>query len=300
MSSDISGTAGDLVVDTFGVDLGLSTLTEARNAKVFIGEGDSRLLIESESNTVEDVIAGLTLDLRSASSGPVTVNVTRDEAGIIESVEGFVTAFNDVIDRINTYDTYDSETETRGPLLGDPTVSRVRSEMYRALQQSAVGIETSYRYLSQIGIKVTTDGKIELDKAKFNAAYESDPEAVENLFAAFEQQGSSTTEISEGVTVNDTSTTYTVLGFGDIFEQLAERMTNSIDGTMTLADQQFETLLEAQDDRISRIDERLEAKRVRLQREFVAMEESLARLQSQQSSLGSLNQNIAIAGSLLG
>ncbi|MBC02112.1 MAG: hypothetical protein CMJ34_02240 [Phycisphaerae bacterium] len=300
MSSDISGAAGDLVVDTFGVDLGLSTLTEARNAKVFIGEGDSRLLIESESNTVEDVIAGLTLDLRSASSGPVTVNVTRDEAGIVESVEGFVTAFNDVIDRINTYDTYDSETETRGPLLGDPTVSRVRSEMYRALQQSAVGIETSYRYLSQVGIKVTTDGKIELDKAKFNAAYESDPEAVENLFAAFEQQGSSTTEISEGVTVNETSTTYTVLGFGDIFEQLAERMTNSIDGTMTLADRQFETLLEAQDDRISRIDERLEAKRVRLQREFVAMEESLARLQSQQSSLGSLNQNIAIAGSLLG
>ena len=151
-----------------------------------------------------------------------------------------------------------------------------------------------------MGIKVTTDGMIELDKAKFNAAYENDPEAVENLFAAFEQQGSSSTEIADGVTISEINTTYTTLGFGDIFEQLADRMTNSIDGTITLADQQFETLLEAQDDRISRIDERLEAKRVRLQREFVAMEESLARLQSQQSSLGSLNQNIAIAGSLLG
>ena len=300
MSSEISGLSGDLVVDTGDVDLGLATLTEARNAKVFIGEGDSRLLIESDSNVVEDVIAGLTLDLQSVSDDPVVVNVTRDEAGIVESVESFVAAFNDVIDRINAYDTYDSETETRGPLLGDPTVARVRSELYRSLQQSAVGVETSYRYLSQVGIKVTTDGNIELDKAKFDAAYESDPVAVENLFAAFEQQGSSSTEIADGVTVSDINTTYTTLGFGDIFEQLADRMTNSIDGTITLADRQFETLLEAQDDRISRIDERLEAKRIRLQREFVAMEESLARLQSQQSSLGSLNQNIAIAGSLLG
>ena len=300
MSSEISGLSGDLVVDTQGVDLGLATLTEARNAKVFIGEGDARLLIESESNLVEDVIAGLTLDLKAVSDGPVTVNVTRDESGIVDSVESFVTAFNDVIDRINTYDSYDSETETRGPLLGDPTVSRVRSELYRALQQPAVGLETSYRFLSQVGIKVTTDGKIELDKAKFDAAYENDPQAVENLFAAFEQQGSSTTEIAEGVTISEINTTYTSLGFGDIFEQLADRMTNSVDGTLTLADRQYETLLEAQDDRISRIDERLEAKRVRLQREFVAMEESLARLQSQQSSLGSLNQNLAIAGSLLG
>ncbi|MCP4835122.1 MAG: flagellar filament capping protein FliD [Phycisphaera sp.] len=300
VSSEISGLSGDLVVDTGGVDLGLGTLTEARNAKIFIGEGESRLLVESDSNKVENVVAGLTLDLRSASTGDVTVNVTRDETGIIESVENFVAAFNDVVDRINTYDSFDSETETRGPLLGDPTVSRLRSELYRALQQSAVGIETGYRYLSQVGIKVTTDGMIELDEAKFNTAYENDPEAVENLFAAFEQQGSSSTEIADGVTISEINTTYTTLGFGDIFDQLASRMTNSVDGTITLADKQYETLLEAQDERIARIDERLEAKRLRLQREFASMEETLARLQSQQSSLGAISQNLSIAGSLLG
>ena len=163
-----------------------------------------------------------------------------------------------------------------------------------------MGVDTTYRYLSQVGIRVTTDGKIELDKSKFNAAYEADPDAVANLFTAFEQQGSSSTEIADGISVDETTTTYTALGFGDLFKQLADRMTNSIDGTLTLADRQYETLLEAQDDRIERIDERLEAKRLRLQREFAAMEESLARLQSQQSSLGAISQNLGVASALIG
>lgn len=300
LASEISGLAGDLVVDSHGVDLGLSTLTRAQNAKVFVGEGDSAILIESDSNTVEDVVPGVTLDLLATSSSPVTVNISRDRAGIVEAVERFVTTFNDVIGRINDYDTYDAETETRGPLLGDPTVSRVRGEIYRALQQPAVGVDTQYRYLSEVGIRVSKDGKIELNKEKFDAAYESDPEAVANLFTAFEQQGSSSETIADGVTIDRTTTTYTAKGFGEIFKQFVDRMTNSIDGTMTLADRQFQTLIDSQNDRIERIDDRIEAKRLRLQREFATMEASLAQLQSQQSSLGAISQNIAMAGALIG
>lgn len=300
LASEISGLAGDLVVDSGDVDLGLGTLTKAQNAKVFIGEGDTAILIESDSNTVEDVVPGVTLDLLSTSDSPVTVNVTRDRTGIVEAVERFVTTFNDVIGRINDYDTYDAETETRGPLLGDPTVSRVRSEIYRTLQQAAVGVDTQYRYLSEVGIRVTTDGEIKLDKEKFDAAYDADPEAVANLFTAFEQQGSTSETISEGITVDRSTTTYTSQGFGDLFKQFVDRMTNSIDGTMTLADRQFQTLIDSQNDRIERIDDRIEAKRLRLQREFAAMEASLAQLQSQQSSLGAISANLASAGALLG
>lgn len=300
LSSAISGLAGDLVVDTNGVDLGLSNLTEARNAKVFIGEGQNSVVVESTSNTIENVVAGVTLDLLSTSESPITVNIARDEASIDEAVTAFVDGFNAVIDAFNTYDSYDAETESRGPLLGDPTVSRVRGEMYRALQQRAVGVDTQYQFLSEVGIRVSTDGKIKLDEAKFSAAYEDDPAAVKNLFAAFKQQGSSTRTISEGITVNETTTSYTTLGFGDIFDQLVDRLTNSIDGTLTIADRQFQTLIDAQDDRIERIDERLDAKRIRLQRQFATMEETLARLQSQQSSLGAISQNLATAGALLG
>jgi flagellar hook-associated protein 2 len=300
LASEISGLAGDLVIDSGGVDLGLSTLTKAQNAKVFIGEGDNAILVESDSNTVEDVVPGVSLDLRAVSSSPVSINVTRNRTGIIEAVERFVTTFNDAIGRINEYDNYDVETEKRGPLLGDPTVSRVRSEMYRTLQQAAVGVDTQYRYLSEVGIRIGKNGEIDFKKEKFEAAYENDPAAVANLFTAFEQQGSTTETIAEGITVDRTTTTYTAQGFGEIFKKFSERMTNSIDGVMTLADRQFQTLIDSQNDRIERIDDRIEAKRTRLQRQFAAMEEALAKLQSQQSSLGAISQNIAMAGALIG
>ncbi|HAC08893.1 MAG TPA: hypothetical protein DCG14_04475, partial [Phycisphaerales bacterium] len=134
----------------------------------------------------------------------------------------------------------------------------------------------------------------------FEEAYAEDPEAVENLFAAYESTGTSTETIAPGVTVDNITTTYDELGFGDLFKQAVEKLTNSIDGTVTLASRNFDALIDAQNDRIAEIDQRLAAKELRLFREFTAMETTLARLQSQQSSLGMISQNLSTAGALIG
>ncbi|MCP3858439.1 MAG: flagellar filament capping protein FliD, partial [Phycisphaeraceae bacterium] len=102
------------------------------------------------------------------------------------------------------------------------------------------------------------------------------------------------------VTVDNITTTYDELGFGDLFKQAVEKLTNSIDGTVTLASRNFDALIDAQNDRIAEIDQRLAAKELRLFREFTAMETTLARLQSQQSSLGMISQNLSTAGALIG
>ena len=299
LSSTISGVNGELIVDT-DVNLGLSTLTEARNAKVFIGEGASSVLVESSTNQVEDVLAGISLDLVSASSDVVNVNIARDNEGILGAVNLFVTSFNEVVSRMNEYDTYDAENEVRGPLLGDSTVSRIRLDMYRTLQQPALGVDTQYRYLADVGIRVGKDGQIEFNEQKFKDAYEEDPQAVDNLFSAFESEGSSTETIAPGVTIDRVNISYSKLGFGDLFDQLVDKLTNSVDGTVTYADKRFQSLIDSANDRIERIDERLLAKQDRLQREFIAMETALAQLQSQQGSLGLIGQNMAMAQSLLG
>ena len=295
LSSAISGRDGELVVDTGHTELGFSELTKARNAKVFIGEGSTAVLLESTSNIVKNVLAGITLNLHSASNDPVTVLVSRDEGSILEAVNHFVTTFNDLIGRIREYDQYDSETETRGALLGDPTVARVRSDLYRTLQQAAPGIDTQYRHLFEVGIRVGKDGAIEFDESRFKEAYESDPGAVENLFAAFESEGSASEEIAPGVTVNRVDITYTKLGFGDLFDQAIAALTNSENGMVTFADERFQDLIDSANTRIERIDDRLEIKRDRLQRQFVAMETVLAQLQAQQGPLGMISQNLMLA-----
>ncbi|MCZ6493328.1 MAG: flagellar filament capping protein FliD [Planctomycetota bacterium] len=299
-SSNITGRLGELIIDSGGVDLGLTTLSDGRDAKVFFGSDDPSqgFLITSSSNSISDVVPGVTIDLVSASDDPVTVTVTRDTQKIEDAVFQFVTTFNDAIGRINDYDSFDVDTEERGPLLGNSTTARLRSALYRVAQGLATGVETQYQRLSQVGIRIGAEGVLTFDKDKFREAYENDPQAVENLFAAFKGSTTTTKEIAPGVTVNVTEQTFTVLGFGDLFDQLLDGLTNSIDGTMTLADQVFQDQIDLTKSRIDAFNVRLDARRARLERQFVAMETALAQLQGMNNALLSLSGNLALAQSL--
>ncbi|MCZ6734196.1 MAG: flagellar filament capping protein FliD [Planctomycetota bacterium] len=299
-SSNITGRLGELIIDSGGVDLGLTTLSDGRDAKVFFGSDDPSqgFLITSSSNSISDVVPGVTIDLVSASDDSVTVTVTRDTQKIEDAVFQFVTTFNDAIGRINDYDSFDVDTEERGPLLGNSTTARLRSALYRVAQGLATGVETQYQRLSQVGIRIGAEGVLTFDKDKFREAYENDPQAVENLFAAFKGSTTTTKEIAPGVTVNVTEQTFTVLGFGDLFDQLLDGLTNSIDGTMTLADQVFQDQIDLTKSRIDAFDVRLDARRARLVRQFVAMETALAQLQGMNNALLSLSGNLALTQSL--
>ena len=301
-TSEIAGTLGDLVIDDGGFGLNLTTLSEARDSKVFFGSEDPALatLIKRSSNTLDNVVPGVSIDLHSASDTPVTLTVSRDTETIEEKIAEFAAAFNDSIGRIEQYDFYDIETEQKGVLLGSPTTAQVRNALYRTVQQKATGVETQYQYLSQVGLSVGSGGVLNFDRAKFQEAYDTDPEAVENLFTAFQGSTTTTEEIEPGVTVEISQQSYTKLGFGDLFDQLMDKLTNSIDGTMALADDAIQSQIDLTEDRIEDYDERLEAKRSRMEREFAAMEAALAQLQSQSNALLSLVNNLSLTQGALG
>ncbi len=303
-SAEIAGIAGDLLIDDGGFGLDLVTLTEARDARVLFGSGDpaTATLIQRNSNSIANVLPGVTMTLLSASEDPVTLTINRDTAAIEERIAGFVAAFNDAVGRIDQYDFFDVDTEKRGPLLGNPTTGRVRAALFRTLQQRATGMDTQYKYLSQVGITVASGGEaIAFNSEKFRTAYGTDPEAVENLFTAFQGTSNTSEEIAEGVTVTTTGQTHTVLGFGDLFDQLLDGITNSIDGSVTLADETFQGQIDLTNSRIEAFDDRLAAKRARLEQQFAAMESALAKLTSQQNAILSLAGNLALSQqSLLG
>lgn len=297
-SSQISGLAGELIIDTGGVDLGLTTLVKAQDAKIFFGSENPEegFLITSSSNTVKNVVEGLTLNLVSASDSAVTINVTSDTQAVVDKVSGFVQSINDAIDRIDEYDFYDVEKEERGVLLSNPTSARVRQELFNALRTPAEGVTTQYTRLSQVGITVGSDGDVTFDEAKFRAALEADPTAVENLFTAFEATTSTSEEVVPGVTVTtESSQSFSRLGIGDYFSQLIDDLTNSVDGTLKLADNAFDSQIKLMNERIERLDEQLLVKRARLEAQFAAMESALAQLQNQSSALSSIAANVALS-----
>ena len=148
---------------------------------------------------------------------------------VVAAVKAFTDAFNEAVTKIDEYDSYDSENEVRGPLLGDSTVGVVRSRLFSTLQQKAQDVDGPYQYLSQVGIRLGSSGEIELDEDKFLAAYQSDPVGMESLFNTFDSQ-TTTSEVlgdpDSGITVDVNSTVYVSLGFGDLFDRLMEDLTD--------------------------------------------------------------------------
>lgn len=289
-TSETSGSVGRFVVDTGNLDLNLRTLAEGRDAVVFFGGGDAAgsVLLTSPTNSITNVVSGLTIDLNQTTQDPVEVVVTRDVERIEETMAGFVEAYNKVIERISFHERYNSETQEKGALLGDVTVGNVRTSLIRTVNARPIGTDPTFDFLVQVGVRVGEGGKLEFDEERFRSAYEQDPEGVEELLTAFELDDQTEEEIQPGVFVNRTGDKFSRLGVMAQIANLADSLTSSIDGFLTRRKETLDTQIRLQEGRITQFDAQLANRRTRLERQFLAMEEVIANLQTQQQALASL------------
>ncbi|MBK7404711.1 MAG: flagellar filament capping protein FliD [Phycisphaerales bacterium] len=277
--------------------LNLRTLDKGEDSRVFYGAADpaKAVLLTSSANTLDSVIPGVTIDLKNVSSDPVTLTVSRDSAKIESAINNVITAYNTIVDRIATLTKYDPETDSKGALLGESTVGNLRSALARTALSTPVGVDGEYQRLTDVGITFTDGGKLSLDRDKLRSAMENDFQAVKDLFAAREQiPTDGETEIGDGIFVKNTSSKdqFSKLGMMFIFEQLGDQYLDSVDGILPNKDKTFTDQIDLQQKRVDQFNVQLEAKRQRLQTQFLAMEQALASLQSQQSALGSLTQSL--------
>lgn len=291
-----SGSVGRLTIDSGDVNLGLSALTVGRDAVAFYGAADpaQAVLLTSSTNTLDNVINGVTIDLNATSSTPVELVISRDTAAIETSIKVFVESFNAVFARIDKYDTYNQETNQRGALLGDASIEQIRQGLLAAVQGEPRNVDGQFTRMFQVGVKIGSGGKLEFDAERFRNALEQDPDSVERLFAAFEQAPTEPEVLltdDDGnpiATTPSTTTTFTTLGVAEIIKQLADSLSNASDGLLTRRKNTLDDQIKQQNDRIAGFDESLARKRARLQAQFIAMERAIASLQGQQSALGSI------------
>jgi flagellar hook-associated protein 2 len=218
----------------------------------------------------------------------VELVVTRDTAAMEKAIGSFVDAYNDVLDTIRKYETYDSESNRRGVLLGDGTSSTIKSRLFSTVQGRADGVESQFSFIFEVGVKIGSGAKLEFDAEKFREAFEQDPIGVENLFAANRLAPREPIEISPGITVQPTEDSFLQLGVAEKLEKMVEEITNSIDGLLTGRTRTLDSIIDSQRDRIESIDGQLEAKRLRYETQFASMERAIAQLQTQSSALSSL------------
>jgi flagellar hook-associated protein 2 len=141
------------------------------------------IAITSASNTVNNAIQGVTLNLTKADpSSPTTLSVATDDSGISTALNNFVTAYNGLNTTMAQLTAYNSSTSTAGLLLGDPTADaleeRLRSVMSQSLPSGALST------LEQVGLGFNSDGSLSLNSTMLNSAVQSNAGDFAGLFSA--------------------------------------------------------------------------------------------------------------------
>jgi len=293
LSARSSGSAGRSIIDTGGFDLGLTTLSKGDDAVVFFGSSDpaKAVLLTTSSNTLDNVIQGVTVDLASTSSQPVELTVTRNLEQIETDIGAFVEAFNTVMSKLDQHDRFDAKTETKGILFGDPTVASMRRDLLSTIQGQPTGISGSFDRLFEVGVKLGSNGQIEFDREKFRASFEADPQGVSDLFAARSLiPKNEFTDLGNGVKVRNTASNdqFSSLGVAEMIAQVMGNYTNTVNGRLTNKNDSLDDLIKIQEGRVTDLNGRLDAKRARLERQFLAMEQAIAQLQTQSQALSQL------------
>jgi flagellar hook-associated protein 2 len=178
-SDDING------LSQFTFNQSFKHITESvipENAKFSV----NGIAIERASNTITDVVEGVSFTLTGETTSPAVITVSRDTDAVLERVQEFVDKFNEVKNILNELTEFNpSNTAESGVLLGDSTVRAVNTQMRQILGQVVPGLgSSSVRSLAEIGISTDrTNGNLSIDEIAFKKQLNDNPDDVVALFA---------------------------------------------------------------------------------------------------------------------
>lgn len=183
-------------------------VTEPQNAVIWLN-GDK---IERSSNTIKDLITGVTLELREVSEKEgssfkeESLTITEDTSKVKSLIEEFVKNYNSYLSTVASVTKYTAPDRDKlgegeiplpdtnnGALFSDGNLRRLTSQLKATVSgeyRDAGDVITS---LGRLGITVTFDGKtgddrsgalgtLTIDSKKLDAALKDNPKEVEALF----------------------------------------------------------------------------------------------------------------------
>jgi flagellar hook-associated protein 2 len=234
-------------------------VVEARNAELTI----NGVHIESASNALASGIPGVTVTLLKESATTI-VNVGQDDDDLVSRVNAFASAYNDLV-KFASDQTAAANKGTAGTLGRDSLLKSLRGSLRNAL----VTLQGSgtYKNLAEVGIGFNRTGQITVNASALKEALAADTGAVRDLFT------------------NTATGAFTSVGH--ILDEYTQSGGFVPDARARITDQ-ISRIGKRSDDLAAR----LAVRRAALQREFIAADQAMSRLKSQQGALSSFSTNL--------
>lgn len=259
-----SDTAAEITASGGNIFTGLTFASAAAVAGSVTINGNT---VTRSTNTITDLVPGLTINL--VGTGNSTITVAQDNSALSSKVSAFVTAFNTLDKSLKDISSYDATAKKGAILYGDSTINSLRREI-RSIITSTLGVDatTSYNRLSQVGVSFKSDGTLSLDSTALNTAISANFNKVAKLFSG------------TGVSTDS-------LGLHGFAYQLNTVLTSAtgIDGSITNRKSSLQS-------DVRRLQARAEQEQLRLadlqqmyQRQYTALDKTVASLNSMASYL---------------
>ncbi len=225
LSSSSTGASNSIKITTSGGDGSIGSLLDydpagtqnlsqtlaAQNANLTV----NGIAITSASNTLSEVIQGVTLSLKNTTATPISLTVARDTASINTVVSGFIDAYNALASQIKSRSAFGTDGKSGGALSGDGTLRLMQEQMRNIFNTPATG--GSLTTLSQVGISFQRDGSLLLDSSKLNNAVSTNFSDVSNLFSS-----------STGFATRLGAWAKTTLSAGGLIDTRSQNLTQSV------------------------------------------------------------------------
>ena len=222
------------------------------------------LPVTSSSNTVSDVVPGVTLTLSKQVDS--IVRVSRDTDGVKSLVKNFMDAYNAVVQF--TTDQQTAANNGQVNIARDPLLRGFRDNMRAALLGQYTG--GAFDRLASVGIGFDRNGKMVLDAATFDKSMSTNAADVQTLFS-----GASGVAGAFG-TITTLLDDYTKAG--GLVATVRDRMNIEVTHMST---------------RLDSMQAALDIRRQSLQQEYTAADLAMSQLKSQAGSLQNLGSGIS-------
>jgi flagellar hook-associated protein 2 len=246
MTETVTGVLGQSLSD------GINPLVvqDAANASLTV----DGLAMTRKTNSVSDVIPGVTLNLKAINTTAETLVVSNNVEGTKTNLTKFVDAYNAILKLVQGNLATSAGADRSTNLSGDPTVRSLQGNLQR-LMTTVVGTG-NIRSLADVGIKSGRDGSLTLDSATLTKAMGADANAVNALFS--------------------TATT----GLAAVTESTINRYGNFVDGLLTSRSKGLQSTVKKMDEQIAAMQLRIDSKKTALINQFMEMEKIVSTLKS--------------------
>ena len=204
--------------------------------------------MSSTTNTVTSAVDGLTINLLATTTAPATISVSDNSAGIKTAIDTFVKGYNDFVTKVDTLTAFDATAGVKGPLLGDFTTRTITSQLRTTLSAAAAGYVGAYSRMAEIGVALSSKGKLEVNDKVLSSALKNNFDDVAAVLARFAKpsagsglspksfldtvpDGTYTVAVSSLATSGKVSATVASAGFPKTVGGTSNELSISVDGT---------------------------------------------------------------------